>query len=43
MESRKMVQMNQFARQKQRHRCRTNIWTPTGESDGVGGGGGKMN
>ena len=36
-----MVQMNRFAGQKLRHRCREkNVWTPRGES---GGGGGVMN
>ena len=36
MESRKMVQMNQFARQKQKHRCREQTY---GHQGGKGGGG----
>ena len=33
VELRKMLQMNRFAGQKLRHRCREkNVWTPRGES-----------
>ena len=35
-----MVQMNWFAGQKERYRCREQTWTPRWESGGVGGGGG---
>ena len=39
-----MVQMNWFAEQKLRHRSREkNVWTPRGESGGVGWRGGVMN
>ena len=35
-----MVQMNRFAGQKLRHRCREQtLWTPRGESGGRVGGG----
>ena len=33
-----MVQMNQFAEQKLRHRVEKNVGTPRGESGGVFGG-----
>ena len=33
----KMVQMNWFARQKYRHRCREQMWTPRRGKPGVGG------
>ena len=37
MESRKMVQMNRFAGQKLRHRCREQTYGPQGGKQGVGG------
>ena len=40
MESRKMVQMNWFARQKERHRCREQIYGHQGGKWWEGGGGG---
>ena len=47
VESRKMVQMNQFARQKQRNRCREQMYGHQGGKRGWGGsgvaGGGGMN
>ena len=36
MEFRKIVQMNQFARQKQRHRCREQMYGHQGGKAGVG-------
>ena len=38
MESRKMVQVNQFARQKLRHSCREHTYGHQGGKVGVGGG-----
>ena len=40
VESRKMVQMNQFARQKYRHRCKEQMYGHQGGKTGWGGGGG---
>ena len=39
MESRKMVQMNRFAKQKERHRCEKQTYGHEGESGGGGGDG----
>ena len=38
-----MVQMNQFAGQKLRHRCREEMYGHQGGKAAVGGGGGVMN
>ena len=38
-----MVQMNQFAEQKLRHRCRKQTYGPQGGKAVGGGGGGEMN
>ena len=38
-----MVPMNQFSGQKQRHRCREQMYAHQGQKVGGGGGGGGMN
>ena len=43
VESRKKVQMNRFARQKWRHRCREQLYGHQGGKAGGGGGGGGIN
>ena len=43
MEPRKMVQMKQFAGQKQRHRCREQTYGHQGGKAAGGGDGGVMN
>ena len=43
VEPRKMVQMNQFAGQKLRHRCREQTYGHQGGKAAGGGGGGGMN
>ena len=43
MEPRKMVQMNQFAGQKWRYRCREQMYGHQGGKAAGGGGGGVMN
>ena len=34
MESKKMIQMNIFTKQKQTHRQKTNLWLPKGKEQG---------
>ena len=43
MESRKIVQVNRFAGQKLRHRCREQTYGHQGGKAEAGGGGGGMN
>ena len=43
MEPRKLVQMNWFAGQKLRHRCREQMYGHQGRRAAAGGGGGVMN
>ena len=43
MEPRKIVQMNRFAGQKLRHRCREQLYGYQGGKAAGGGGGGVMN
>ena len=43
MEPRKLVQMNWFAGQKLRHRCREQMYGHQGRRAEAGGGGGVMN